>query len=229
MRILNRYGIRSLVRDMLFPIITGVILFAAAGTLDWLWGWGFCLLYLTAFLVMDLLVMILNPGLLNERGKRKPDIRWWDLATLLVGVIALLGIPLVAGLDKRFNWTTDDAAVVSWFGVLLVIASFGIVTPAMVVNPFFEATVRVEKERGHHVIAAGPYRYIRHPGYAGAILFYIAMPLLLTSWVAVVPAVIGIISYIIRTELEDRTLQNELIGYHDYVQRVRYRLLPGIW
>lgn len=99
----------------------------------------------------------------------------------------------------------------------------------MISNPFFEATVRIEKERSHRVIAVGPYRYIRHPGYAGAILFYIAMPLMLGSWVAFIGALFGVAVYVGRTAMEDRTLRKELDGDQDYARQVCYRLLPGLW
>lgn len=226
---LNRYGIRSVVRDLMFPLLSSLILFAAAQTIDWFWGWLYCILYLAAFGLMDAALVHRNPALLNERGKRKPGIRTWDMASLLLGVITLLAAALVAGLDKRYEWTISFPAAARAVGVLLLIASFAIVAPAMVVNRFFESTVRIEPERGHHVIASGPYAYIRHPGYLGAILFYLATPLILGSWMAFVPALAGVGAYIARTALEDRTLYHELTGYQDYTRRVRYRLLPGVW
>jgi protein-S-isoprenylcysteine O-methyltransferase Ste14 len=105
-----------------------------------------------------------------------------------------------------------------------------LLTWAMAVNTHFEKTVRIQHDRGHRVIDSGPYRIVRHPGYLGAILgFTLAAPLLLGSWWSFVPAVAAVVCLIIRTSLEDRTLQNELDGYKDYAQNVRYRLLPGLW
>jgi len=226
---LNRYGVRSVVRDLMFPVLSALILFAAAQTIDWFWGWLYCILYLAAFALMDATLVHRNPALLNERGKRKPGIRKWDMASLLLGAVTLLATALVAGLDKRYGWTISFPAAGRAAGVLLLIASFAIVAPAMVVNRFFDSTVRIEPERGHHVIASGPYAYIRHPGYLGAILFYLAAPLILGSWVTFVPALVGVGAYIARTALEDRTLYHELTGYQVYARRVRYRLLPGVW
>jgi protein-S-isoprenylcysteine O-methyltransferase Ste14 len=102
-------------------------------------------------------------------------------------------------------------------------------TWATLVNRFFSAVVRIQRDRGHTVVSSGPYRLIRHPGYAGAVVTSLATPLLLGSLWALIPAVLAVCTLIIRTALEDRTLQEELEGYHDYTARVRYRLLPGVW
>jgi protein-S-isoprenylcysteine O-methyltransferase Ste14 len=98
-----------------------------------------------------------------------------------------------------------------------------------VTNRFFSSVVRIQKDRGHAVVDSGPYEFIRHPGYSGAILYYIALPLALGSFWGLIPAGLTVITTIIRTALEDRMLQNELEGYIGYAKRVRYRLLPGLW
>jgi protein-S-isoprenylcysteine O-methyltransferase Ste14 len=100
---------------------------------------------------------------------------------------------------------------------------------ALAVNRFFSSAVRIQTERGHEVCDTGPYRYVRHPGYAGNVLPLFGIVLALSSLWTVIPAVIALIIVVVRTELEDRTLQAELPGYQDYAQRVRYRLLPGIY
>jgi protein-S-isoprenylcysteine O-methyltransferase Ste14 len=102
-------------------------------------------------------------------------------------------------------------------------------TWSMVVNPFFEKTVRIQTDRGHRVIDTGPYAYVRHPGYLGFVGWILSAPLLLASTWAVAPAVLAVAGLVIRTALEDRTLQNELTGYPEYAARVRYRLVRGIW
>ena len=100
---------------------------------------------------------------------------------------------------------------------------------ALIENRFFAGTVRIQTERGHHVISGGPYRIVRHPGYAGAVLGYLLIPVLLDSAWAFVPAILLLIVMITRTALEDKTLQAELPGYKEFAQRTRYRLIPGIW
>lgn len=100
---------------------------------------------------------------------------------------------------------------------------------AMAANRFFSATVRIQEEHGHSVISQGPYRFVRHPGYTGGIIYQIAVPLVLGSWWALIPSLLAVACFILRTALEDHTLQAELDGYQTYAQRVRYRLLPGVW
>jgi protein-S-isoprenylcysteine O-methyltransferase Ste14 len=100
---------------------------------------------------------------------------------------------------------------------------------AMHVNRFFSSVVRIQRERGHHVVTGGPYRWVRHPGYAGAIPAAMASGLALCSWLATAIGALGVPLLLWRTIVEDRTLRAELPGYRDYAQRVRWRLLPGIW
>jgi len=100
---------------------------------------------------------------------------------------------------------------------------------AMSANRFFSTNVRMQTDRGHVVCSTGPYRHIRHPGYAGIILYTLASPVFLGSWWAYLPALAGVVGFILRTALEDRTLQLKLPGYKEYAQKTRYRLLPGVW
>ena len=97
------------------------------------------------------------------------------------------------------------------------------------VNRFFSGTVRIQTERGHRVVTGGPYRFVRHPGYLGGVISYLAMPLILGSAWAYIPAAVGMAVTAIRAALEDRTLKKELPGYLEYTQATRYRLIPGIW
>ena len=96
-------------------------------------------------------------------------------------------------------------------------------------NAYFSQIVRIQTDRGHKVATGGPYQYVRHPAYVGTILYELAVPVLLASWWALIPGGLNAILLVLRTALEDRTLQAELTGYADYARQVRYRLLPGIW
>jgi protein-S-isoprenylcysteine O-methyltransferase Ste14 len=111
--------------------------------------------------------------------------------------------------------------------VLLLGYSFS--SSAIVENRFFSGTVRIQSERGHHVVSTGPYRFVRHPGYAGALWGYLVIPLLLDSAWTFIPAVLLVGVLILRTALEDKTLQEELPGYKEFAQKTRYRLVPGLW
>jgi protein-S-isoprenylcysteine O-methyltransferase Ste14 len=135
----------------------------------------------------------------------------------------------VAGLDFRFGWTPPFALWRHLLGIVLLLISSVIVYWSMMVNTFFVSTVRIQNDRGHQVCDRGPYAVVRHPGYAGALLTYIALPLILGSWWAAIPAALSIIGFILRTYLEDQTLKQELAGYQAYADKVKYRLLPGIF
>jgi protein-S-isoprenylcysteine O-methyltransferase Ste14 len=114
---------------------------------------------------------------------------------------------------------------------MLVIGASGhaLLVWSMVANAYFSLIVRIQADRSHQVVSSGPYRFVRHPGYLGSILFFLSTSLLLGSWWALIPGAAAALLIVIRTALEDRTLHAELPGYADYVERVRYRLLPGIW
>jgi protein-S-isoprenylcysteine O-methyltransferase Ste14 len=126
-------------------------------------------------------------------------------------------------------WSAGFRVGVHLLGFTLVAASFAVVLLAMLSNPFFAATVRIQTERGHSVATGGPYRFVRHPGYAGILLFHAGMPALLGSEWAYIATSVGILALIVRTALEDATLQRALPGYPEYMTRVRYRLIPRIW
>jgi protein-S-isoprenylcysteine O-methyltransferase Ste14 len=209
----------------------GLFLFLAAGRLDWIWGWA-QLIVIGAFLAAHPLLLIpINPELLAEREKGLYDagVKRWDrwIASLAAGT--LLPLWLVAGLDVRFHWTGPMPLGLHIGGLLANMLGYALFLWAMVSNAFFSEGVRIQEERGHTVATAGPYRYVRHPGYAGAILAGLATPFLLGSLWGLIPAAILAVLYVVRTGLEDKTLKEELPGYDDYAQQTRYRLLPGLW
>ena len=136
---------------------------------------------------------------------------------------------IVAGLHQRYEWGLMVSGGLQILGTALTIMGYALIVWAMGANPFFSAVVRIQEERGHIVSSGGPYRFVRHPGYLGALIFSIAIPLMLGSWWAVIPGAAASVLFIFRTHLEDITLQEELAGYRSYVERVRFRLFPGIW
>ena len=223
--------IRWIVQAILGTVAYGLILFLAAGRIDWIWGWA-QLLVIAAFLAAHPLLLIpINPELLAEREKgfRDEEVKRWDkwLAGLAAG--SVLPLWVVAGLDVRFGWTGSIPIIVHLAGLLANILGYGLFLWAMVSNALFAEGVRIQEERGHRVAMGGPYRYVRHPGYTGAILSGLATPFLLGSLWALIPAAIMAALYVLRTGLEDRTLLEELAGYGEYAQRTRFRLLPGAW
>ena len=136
---------------------------------------------------------------------------------------------IVCGLDVRWSWSPEVGLPVHLAGLALMVLGFAIISWAMVSNPFFSGAVRIQSERGHTVASGGPYRYVRHPGYVGMILHFGSLALVLGSLWALLPALINVALFILRTALEDRTLQAELPGYREYAAQTRYRLLPGVW
>ena len=172
-----------------------------------------------------------NPELLVQRLERKREgsMLWDEILMRTCNLIVLLVVPAVAGLDVgRFHWSSLDilSAIV---GFLLFIVSAILIDWAMVTNPYFESTVRIQKDRGHKVVTSGPYKIIKHPGYLAGILFTLSFPLIIGSLVTFIPAGIYTLLMIIRTWLENRTLHKELDGYSEYARQVKYRLLPWIW
>ncbi len=229
---LRRPGKLVLLGSFLGTFIEGVFFFAGAGQIHIPRAWLFLVVSLVEMFGSVVILAFVNPALLNYRGewKKKKDAKAWDRKLLPVfGVFGMYILPFVMGLDVgRYHWSNLGL----WATVLgLVVFSFGwiLLTWAMLVNPHFETTVRIQIDRHHHVIMTGPYAVVRHPGYVGACLWALGSPLIVGSAYGLIPAGITVGLLVLRTYLEDKTLQAELPGYVDYAQRVRYRLLPGIW
>ncbi|MBE9067396.1 isoprenylcysteine carboxylmethyltransferase family protein [Leptolyngbya cf. ectocarpi LEGE 11479] len=173
--------------------------------------------------------MAQTPELMKQRGQFGEGTKTWDMVLLTVFGLTFLAIPIVAALDIRHQWS--EMPLWLWpLGAVLYAGFVAVIMWSMAVNPHFEKTVRIQRDRNHHVIDTGPYGIVRHPGYA-AIIFglVLVMPLLLGSWWAFIPAILTTLCLVLRTALEDRTLYQELSGYKDYTRKVRYRLLPGLW
>jgi len=219
--------LRNIFLSFLIALVFIAILFIAAGTFRWFWAWILALAMLAG---TTLGVVLLDPGLLEERTgvKKGYERRDFPLA-LIIGRLGPLAILIVAGLDFRFGWSVPLPNTYAIIGLALFIAGYVPILWAMRENRFFSGVVRIQKERGHHVITTGPYRFVRHPGYLGNIVVMLALPLALTSYWAFIPAGAIIIVSIVRTALEDDILKRELEGYAGYAQRVRYRLLPVVW
>ena len=218
-----------LLRAAFGTLFIGAIVFAAAGTLDWINGWVYVGWYLVVSVVS---VFITDPALLAERSnaRRAKGQKGWDKGLLgLYGILTPLVTPVVAGLNFRFGWPPEVAVWLQVTGLVLYVLGWAIHLWAMAANRYFALVVRIQTDRGQTVATGGPYRYVRHPGYVGGILISVAAALVLGSAWALIPGALGGLLLVIRTILEDRTLQRELDGYCEYAGRVRYRLLPGVW
>jgi protein-S-isoprenylcysteine O-methyltransferase Ste14 len=220
---------------MIFQSILGIVillalLFLPAGRLDWWAAWGFIIVYISTVFIAVAVLQKKDPGLFQERRQTQENIKSWDkVITNLFGVVFIPLTLVIAGLDQRFGWTDSLPLLLQILAILLGVLGFVLVFWGMAANTYFSSYVRIQDDRGHTTITAGPYRYVRHPGYLGMIVSALMIPLVLASWWALIPAGIGAALVILRTSLEDQTLQEELEGYKEFTQRTRYRLIPGIW
>lgn len=228
---LLRLGITHFLLILGMISLIGLSLFISAGRLDWWEVWVFLGIYLVIAFMVELWLLRHDPQLLKERDQaiRKQDVKNWDRLMTALNLPLMIALFVVIGLDAgRHQWSSVPLPI-RIIGGLGVLFSFGLTVWASSVNTFMSAMVRIQKERGHRTITLGPYRFIRHPMYLGMCISDIGFPLLLNSWVGLLISVMMIAAVVIRTALEDRSLSRELPGYSEYIQQVRYRLLPRIW
>lgn len=223
-----RQWIRLIVTYLFIPLV----LWVSAWDFGWWQGWVFALLIVAAGIGARMWAERRHPGLMAERAsvEQAPGVKAWDkvLAPLLAVSISF-PLVIVAGLDHRFGWSPVFPIWLNIIGFALIALGYTFAGWALVENRFFSGMVRIQTDRGHVVCDSGPYRIVRHPGYAGNILPLPGIVLALGSAWTLIPAAAALIIAVIRTALEDRTLQEELPGYRDYARRVRYRLIPGVY
>lgn len=230
----DRIGITAgvlkwLLVNLVFLLALGFSLFLAAGRMDWRLGWIYLGVIAAGQIAATLILLSTNPTLLGERAWMQKGSKPWDTVIVSLGDAGWMVIAIVAGLDTRFSWSPRLGVGFPVAGLVFIVLGFVVFLWAMASNRFFSSFVRIQTDRGHTVETGGPYRYVRHPGYVGALLMYMGSPLALASLWTFLPAALLLGLFVCRTALEDRTLQLELEGYADYARRVRYRLLPGIW
>lgn len=212
-------------------VLPAGILFGFSGRFDWMEAWIFVGVTTGLTLGSRVLVFRKSPELIAERAKfsDQENIKQWDKT--LTGLAAIFGLLMfmAIGLDKRMGWSPELPIELQALALACTILGYFVGAWAMVENSFFSALVRIQRDRNHEVVTSGPYHYIRHPGYAGAIAANLATPFLLGSFWALAPAMVGNCLLIMRTAIEDRTLMHELDGYVEYMKQVRFRILPGVW
>jgi protein-S-isoprenylcysteine O-methyltransferase Ste14 len=205
-----------------------LLLFIPAGTTDWPAAWIFTLLYGAGLIFFSVFTAINDPDLLKERSRKAKNVKSWDTAITWIYTAFLLLMLILCGLDKRFGWTSVPLPVqiVGLIGVILGGLLLGWVVRE---NTFLSRYARIQDDRGQRVITTGPYKYVRHPMYAESLFWFPCVPLLLGSFVGLIPGLAISVLYVIRTRLEDKMLMEELPGYLDYAKKTRYRLVPGMW
>lgn len=217
------------VKGILLQVVIGVFVFSLAGTTAYWQGWLFIVLCLAMY-VFKVVLFSRKPELVAERIKPGPGTKWWDRLFHAVGGVLYLGLVVFGALQAgRGLWGGSLHWGWSALGALLMIVAEAAIDWAMWNNPFFSSVVRIQKDRGQRVVSSGPYGIVRHPGYSGAMLLLPGMALVLGSGLAIWFAAAAMLNLAVRTRLEDSTLARELEGYGDYMQKVRYRLVPGVW
>ena len=209
-----------------------LILLICGGDFSWWQAWVFSVLIFVAGIGGRILAEKRHPGILLERSSMEmaQNAKPWDkVLAPLMAISFSFPLVIVAGLDHRYGWTPLFSTWINILGLVIISLGYAFAVWALIENRFFSSTVYIQTERGHSVCDSGPYRIVRHPGYAGNILALTGIIMALNSIWTLIPAVAALVIAVIRTELEDRTLQEELPGYRDYARRVRYRLFPEIY
>jgi len=229
---LERSGIKRILTIYIVLIIEAVITFIAAGRIDLPRIWTYFGIVIVCQSLVFVIMFTRFPQMtevVNARGEIKTVKTWDKIFTFLFSLSTILLTPIIAGLDVgRFNWSYLN----SWWmalGIVFFLGSMFVTEWALLENKFFEPTVRIQKERGQYVVSTGPYAIVRHPGYLGMIFLYFSFPLIIGSLYALFVSLFVALLLVVRTALEDKTLQEELEGYVDYTKKVKYRLIPGMW
>lgn len=218
--------LKRFIQVVLQVVMFAILLFVSSGQIAWLWAWIYLCTYV---LIIIINAFILPVDLIEERGKSKENVKKWDKVIMTLNIFPALGILVVAGLDYRFSWSPAIADWINVSALILMLLGHAFFSWSMISNHFFSTAVRLQFDRSHQVATRGPYKYVRHPGYVGFMILNLSTPLILGSLWALIPGTILTILFLIRTALEDKTLQNELEGYKEYAQKVTYRLIPGVW
>ena len=211
-------------------ILTAVLLFGAAGRLDWFLGWLFVAVWALLKLVFIILLRWRDPDLLVERATRHENTQSYDRVIIPIYFVMAYGTIVLAGLDGgRFRWSGNLPRIVIILAYIIYLLGNFLAAWAVSANAFFSSESRLQTDRNQTVTSSGPYRYVRHPAYLAAILLWPVTGPMLESWWAIIPGLLAALMMVIRTVYEDRMLQKELPGYREYAQSVRYRLFPKIW
>ena len=224
-------SIRTIVQLVFVLIVMPLLPMLISGAWAWWEAWIYAVLTFFGFMISRGLASRRHPDILDERARSMglQGAKSWDKILAPVVALGSFVILIVAGVDKLNGWTAPYSITAKIATVIVIVLGYALGTWALVENKFFSGIVRIQSDRGHRVVTTGPYRFVRHPGYAGALWTYLAMPILLDSTWAFIPALLLVFALVLRTSLEDQTLQAELPGYKEYTQKTRYRLFPGIW
>lgn len=224
-------SIRIVIMLLLVLVIIPLLPILISGRWGWWQAWLLAAIFILAFIISRALAARKTPDIIKERANynQHDNTQPWDNWLSPLVAFGSVFILLVAGLDALFHWSAGFSLPLELAGLALLLLGYVLGTYAFVENAYFSGTVRIQEERGHRVVSGGPYSWVRHPGYLGSLISSLGIPLLLDSAWAFIPVVIFGAVFFIRTSLEDRFLQKNLLGYKEYAQKVHYRLIPGVW
>lgn len=219
---------RAIVVTVALFLMLGGCLLGAAGTLSWPIAWIVLGIYFASKVTA---LAFADSEMIRERVAPGQGIDQVDKVLAALGYLGLYpGTFIVAGLDAvRFGPAIHTPNPIALLAILVFSVGYVFSSWAVLCNPFFSTFVRIQDDRDHLVISSGPYALLRHPGYAGVLLAHLALPLALGSIWALLPSIIGITFFVLRTSYEDQFLRDQLYGYREYRSRVRWRLLPWVW
>ncbi len=210
-------------------IFIAAVIFLSSGRLDFWQGWVFFCVTLAAVL-MSWWHFRGDPGFVSERLRPGRGMKWWDKAYYLIATPLNFGTIVLAAIDAgRRHWSAPPRPVVYALFLGVFLLGQALFMWAKAVNPFFSSVARIQADRGQSVCREGPYRYCRHPGYLGGLMFGLATPLVLGSYWALIPQGLASLLLVARTVFEDRMLKSDLLWYAEYAEAVRAKLLPGVW
>lgn len=206
-----------------------LIWFSIAGRADWVQGWAFLVAFVTYVGLLVWRVSRVDPDLVEERNRQAENVEPWDKAVMGVYMGLLVILLVVTALDGgRYGWSAVHIGI-QVLGWGLLVAAGAIIWHVMTVNAYLSSWARIQEDRGQVVVAEGLYGVVRHPMYLGIVIGFLGMPLALASWWALLPALAIGAAFVYRTAREDLMLHGKLPGYDEYAQKVRYRLIPGLW
>jgi protein-S-isoprenylcysteine O-methyltransferase Ste14 len=223
---------RQWIRLVFVYFLIPLLLFICGGDLGWWQAWLYAVLILAAGIGGRIWAEQRHPGLTAARQNIESfqNTKAWDkVLAPLMAVSVVFPMVIVAGLDHRYSWSSEFSLWLIVIGFIVILLGYACAAWAVAENRFFFSVMQIQPDRGHVVCDSGPYRFVRHPAYTGNILALLGIVLALGSVWALIPAAVALIIALIRTVLEDQTLQEELPGYRDYARRVRYRLMPWLY
>jgi protein-S-isoprenylcysteine O-methyltransferase Ste14 len=228
---------RPLRKVILSRSVTGIIglvvftgaWFGIAGRLTWWQGWAFLLTFIIYVSILVLRLYKLDPELVRERNRPAIEAEAWDRVVMGVYSAILVVLLVVSALDGgRYFWSVVPLGV-QMIGWILLVVSGVMIWHVMMTNAYLSSWARIQDDRGQVVVQEGIYEHIRHPMYLGIIVGFLGLPLVLSSFWAMIPSVVIVGLFVYRTYREDQMLIDGLDGYAEYAEKVRYMLLPGIW